>query len=350
MLGPTVREGAIAYDEIASESDLPAGWTDEQAPGRYRLRRRADAALFGYAVGPHSWKRFLHPPRERLWRLRKNGDRIEAIAEPESAPREAFLGVRACELAAIGILDRVLGEGELADARYRARRSEAFVVAVNCAVAASTCFCVSMGTGPRARSGYDLALTELLDERGHVFVVEAGSERGAELLAELPVREASEAEIAQAAAQSERTAAAIGRRLDTAGAKDLLQSNPEHPRWDEVAKRCLACGNCTQVCPTCFCSTMEDTADLSGETAERWRRWDSCYTLDFSYVHGGPVRRSVKARYRQWLTHKLAHWIEQFGTSGCVGCGRCIAWCPVGIDLTEEVAAIRALAAAKETS
>ncbi|MCX7961763.1 MAG: hypothetical protein N2653_09360 [Burkholderiales bacterium] len=185
VLGPTVREGAIAYDEIAADSDLPAGWTDEQAPGRYRLRRRADAALFAYAVGPHSWKRFLHPPRERLWRLRKNGDRIEAIAEPESARRDAFLGVRACELAAIGILDRVLAEGELADARYRARRNEAFIVAVNCAVAASTCFCASLGTGPRVRSGYALALTELLDERGHVFLVEAGSERGAELLLSL---------------------------------------------------------------------------------------------------------------------------------------------------------------------
>ena len=95
------------------------------------------------------------------------------------------------------------------------------------------------------------------------------------------------------------------------------------------------------VCPTCFCTTVEDHSDLAGETAERVRSWDSCFTLDFSYVHGGSVRTETQSRYRQWMTHKLASWIDQFGTSGCVGCGRCITWCPVGIDITEEAAAIR---------
>jgi ferredoxin len=344
LLGPVVRDGAIAYDEIASDADLPAGWTDEQSPGCYRLRCRDDARLFGYAVGPHSWKKFLHPARERLWQMRRTAAGIEPIAEPRPPARDAFIGVRACELAAIQIQDRVLLSGDLADRNYRARREGAFILAVNCAVAAATCFCTSMGTGPRARYGFDLCLTELVDESAHAFVAEAGSARGAALLAELSVCEASEAEIAEAESQSKRTAAAIGRRMDTVGLKELLQSNPEHPRWDEVAGRCLACANCTMVCPTCFCSTMEEATDLAGETASRWRRWDSCFALDFSYVHGGPIRRSVKARYRQWLTHKLANWIDQFGTSGCVGCGRCIAWCPVGIDLTEEVAAMRASA------
>jgi Fe-S-cluster-containing hydrogenase component 2 len=130
--------------------------------------------------------------------------------------------------------------------------------------------------------------------------------------------------------------------MDTSGIKELLYRNPEHPRWDDVAERCLACTNCTLVCPTCFCGSVEDVTDLVGETAERWRRWDSCFTLDHSFLHGGSVRSSTRARYRQWLTHKLASWIDQFGTSGCIGCGRCITWCPVGIDITEEVAAIRA--------
>jgi Fe-S oxidoreductase len=95
------------------------------------------------------------------------------------------------------------------------------------------------------------------------------------------------------------------------------------------------------VCPTCFCTTVEDVSDVTGDHAERWRRWDSCFTLGFSYIHGGSIRNSGKARYRQWMTHKLASWIDQFGTSGCVGCGRCITWCPVGIDITEEARAIR---------
>jgi ferredoxin len=148
--------------------------------------------------------------------------------------------------------------------------------------------------------------------------------------------------VAAAAAVVAQTASQMGRSLDTAGIKELLQGNPNHPRWDEVAERCLTCGNCTMVCPTCFCTTVEDHNDLTGTSAERVRKWDSCFTLDFSYVHGGSVRNSNKSRYRQWMTHKLASWIDQFGTSGCVGCGRCVTWCPVGIDITAEVAAIRA--------
>lgn len=345
VVGPTVRDGAIVYDELPGVEALPAGWTDDQDAGRYRLGRRGDRALFGYAVGPHSWKRFLHPPRERLWRLHRTGEVIEPETAPTAAAKYAFLGVRGCELAAIAIQDKVLLGGELQDSGYRSRREEIFIVAVNCAVAGGTCFCASMDAGPRVRSGFDLALTELVDDSRHDFVVEAGTDRGAEVLAELSTRAASSAELEAAEAQSRRTAAQMGRRMDTAGIKALLQENAEHPRWDEVASRCLACGNCTLVCPTCFCTTVEDSTDLAGAVAERWRRWDSCFALDFAYVHGGSIRGSVKARYRQWLTHKLAHWIDQFGTSGCVGCGRCITWCPAGIDITEEVAAIRAGAA-----
>jgi sulfhydrogenase subunit beta (sulfur reductase) len=132
----------------------------------------------------------------------------------------------------------------------------------------------------------------------------------------------------------------MGRYLETEGLASLLKSSPDHPRWDDVARRCLNCANCTLVCPTCFCTTVEDTTDLSGQHAERWRLWDSCFTLGFSYIHGGSVRSSAKSRYRQWLTHKLSNWHDQFDTPGCVGCGRCISWCPAGIDLTEEARAL----------
>ncbi len=343
VVGPTVRDGAIVYDEIGGCEDLPAGWTDEQDGGSYRLRRREDEALFGYAVGPQSWKRFLHPPELTLWRARRGADGdLEVSEEPAEAPRYAFLGVRSCELKAIAIQDRVLMEGEFPDPFYRARREGAFIVAVNCTVAGGTCFCVSMETGPRADSGYDLALTEAIEGDRHYFLCEAGSERGAEVLAEVPREEAGQAELDAAEAGVARAAAEQGRAMDTTGIKELLYDNLDHPRWDEVSERCLTCGNCTMVCPTCFCTTVEDTGDLAGETAERTRQWDSCFTMDFSYVHGGSVRSTPKSRYRQWMTHKLATWIDQFGTSGCVGCGRCITWCPVAIDITEEVAAIRA--------
>jgi ferredoxin len=340
VVGPTVRDGAIVYDELDSAAELPTGWTDVQDGGFYRLERRDDEARFGFAVGPTSWKRFLFPPRVQLWKARQDSDGLEVEEQQVEAGPLAFIGVRACELAAIGIQDRVFLGGRYADRDYAARREGAFLVAVNCHEPGGTCFCVSMDTGPTARSGYDLVLTELL-EGGHRFLVEAGSERGEEILAELGGADATDDDRTAAAAQAEDAAGRMGRQLDTRDIRDLLRDNLEHPRWDEVAGRCLTCGNCTMACPTCFCSAVEDANDLDGSVA-RSRVWDSCFSVDYSYIHGGAVRQTAKARYRQWLTHKLGTWHDQFDSSGCVGCGRCITWCPVAIDITEEVAAIRA--------
>jgi ferredoxin len=342
VMGPRVRDGAIVYDGIAQLQDLPIGWTDRQEAGRYQLERRDDGALFGFATGPHSWKQFLHPPAEVLWTARKDEDGITIAAEEPDSAKFAFLGVRACEIHAIAIQDRVFCEGPYVDAAYERRRKDAVIIALNCGEAGGTCFCVSMNTGPKAESGFDLALTELIDDTDHRFLVEIGSVTGAGLLGEISHRPASDVELDAAEAVIARTASRMGRSLETDGIKELLQDNLDHPRWDEVAERCLTCANCTMVCPTCFCTTLEDHSDLSGQSAERVRKWDSCFTMDFSFIHGGSVRKTARGRYRQWMTHKLAHWIDQFGTSGCVGCGRCITWCPVGIDITEEAAAIRA--------
>jgi ferredoxin len=342
-VGPTVRSQAIVYDELASAAELPSGWTDVQDAGRYRVERRADDAVFAHNTGPNSFKSFLFPPTVRLWAARRDADGEVAVAAPEVPPRYAFVGVRACDLPAIAIQDRVFVGDRHVDHDYAGRRRDAFIVAVNCSEAGGTCFCVSMGTGPRAEAGFDLALTELTEDGGgHRFLVEVGSERGAEVAAELPQRPAAAADEDAAAAVCERTAAAMGRTLDTDGIKVLLYANAEHPRWEETADRCLSCGNCTLACPTCFCSTVEDVTDLAQTETERVRHWDSCFTLDHSHLHGGSVHATGASRYRQWLTHKLASWIDQFGSSGCVGCGRCITWCPVAIDITEEAGAIRA--------
>ena len=338
LVGPVRRDGAICYDDIATAADLPAEWTDEQDAGRYRLRRRepGDDTLFGYAAGPHSWKKFMFPPSSRL-------------LPPEDPPDRpfAFVGVRPCELAAIAIQDRVFLGGRHPDPQYAERREGAFIVAVNCGEPAGTCFCASMGTGPRAEAGFDIALTELNDDGGHRFLAQAGTGRGEAVLREVHTRPASGMDVSAARAVTVRAKAAMGRAMPELDLRQLLYDNTESPRWDDVAARCLSCGNCTMVCPTCFCFSVTDTTDLAGTDPagpgpRRNRAWDSCFTLDHSYLHGGSVRRSVRARYRQWLTHKLATWIDQFGTSGCVGCGRCITWCPAGIDITEEVAAIAA--------
>ncbi len=341
VVGPTLREGAIVYDHLNSTADLPVGWTDEQAGGKYRLQRRDDNALFGYAVGPHSWKKFLYPLPRRLWQAARNGKGLRILPEEEAAPKYAFFGVRACELSAIAVQDKVFLDGQFVDPGYKARRENLFLLAVNCGQAGGTCFCASMNTGPKATSGFDLALTELLTDGRHYFLVEVGSERGIEVLSAVPHQPANDADRQHADRVLDDTTRRMGRRLDTRGIKELLYRNYEHPQWDKVTERCLSCANCTMVCPTCFCTTVEDVTDLTGEHAERWRRWDSCFTVDFSYIHGGSVRATPRSRYRQWMTHKLATWIDQFGVSGCVGCGRCITWCPVGIDITVETGAIR---------
>lgn len=341
LVGPTLRDQAIVYDDITAVADLPKGWRDEQEGGHYRLLRRDDNMLFGYAVGPHSWKKFLHPPVLRLWHTERHGDETHVMREPEPDERFAFIGVRSCEINAIAIHDKVFLGGASVDPHYRSRRDDAFIVALNCSQAGGTCFCVSMGTGPKADKGYDLALTEISGQNEPVFLIEVGTEPGHAVLSELQQRAATPDDIAAAEAVVAGTAASMGRQMRSDDVHELLLRNLEHPRWDDVAARCLTCGNCTMVCPTCFCTTVEDASDLAGVDTSRSRRWDSCFTMDFSYIHGGSVRAGSRSRYRQWMTHKLATWFDQFGTSGCVGCGRCITWCPVGIDITEEVRAIR---------
>jgi formate hydrogenlyase subunit 6/NADH:ubiquinone oxidoreductase subunit I len=340
LVGPRVRDGAVVYGDLNGLDDLPVGWGEEQEAGRYRLVQRGDGRLFGFSTGPQSLKREFFVPRARLVRLRRHGDDFGPEGEEEAPAPVAVIGARACDLAAVAVQDRTFLGGPFREPDYARRRREAFFVAVNCGQAGGTCFCASMDTGPRLRAGHDIALTELEDP--HRFLAEAGTPRGGALLDRLGAAPAPEADRARADAVCEATAASMGRTLDTRDIKELLYRNQEHPRWDDVATRCLGCTNCTMACPTCFCSTVEDTSSLDGQSAERWRRWDSCFTMGHSYVHGGSVRNATRARYRQWLTHKVASWIDQFGTSGCVGCGRCITWCPVGIDITEELAAIRA--------
>lgn len=347
VVGPTIRDGAIVYSSIESAHNLPQGWTDEQSPASYRLKARPDDAYFGYAVGPQSWKRYLHPAEVRLWSAERtvssfrilNNDSLNS-ASTCNRPL-AFLGVKACELAAIRIQDRVLMEDRYEDPIYQARRSGTFLVAVQCTQSASTCFCASMSTGPGVSDGADIVLTELNGRCGHRFLARARSDHGAKLLYELRTTPATQSDVDEAEALVQSAAEAQTRSINMTGLRDLLYQNFEHPRWEVVTARCLTCVNCTMVCPTCFCTTVEDVSDVSGVHAERWRKWDSCFTQTFSYIHGGSIRTSSKARYRQWLTHKLAAWQDQFGSPGCVGCGRCITWCPAGIDITEEAAALR---------
>lgn len=337
VIGPQLRDGAVVYAPLRDVGQLPHGWCDAQAPGSYRLEQRDSPRCFAWAVGPQALKPLVFVPREALWSSERTAAGALRFAEAEvGAEPTAVLGVRACDLAALDLQDRHFLDGTYPDPAYRARRESLFLVAVHCTHPADTCFCASTGDGPRADSGFDVALHELDDG----FVVSSASEAGRALCGVLPLQPWDEAR--SSAAEAEVDAAARKQRRTLPG-RDLrapLMARLEHPRWAEVAERCLSCGNCTAVCPTCFCHGEVEAPSVDGLRSTHYRQWDSCFTDGHSRLSGFVVRPDTRTRYRQWLVHKLAAWHDQYGRSGCVGCGRCITWCPVGIDLTEEARAL----------
>lgn len=341
VVGPTVRDGAIVNGSVTTIADLPRGVGDTQDAGTYRLRERGDDAYFGFAAGAQSAKPVFFPADQVMFRTRVAAGSV--AVEPDASQHQpvALLGVRGCDLKAVEIHDAVLGSRGFADAHYRSAREGAFVVAVTCGDPGGTCFCASVDSGPKPAGGYDLCLTEVLAPGAHYFVVDVGTERGKDVIDTVGAAVAEAGAVRAAEAIAKDAALRMGRELDTDGLKYLMYASAESSRWDEIATRCLSCTNCTLVCPTCFCTSVDDVTDLTGTLSERHRVWDSCFTEGFTYIHGGSVRQSGRSRYRQWMTHKLAAWEDQFGMLGCVGCGRCITWCPAAIDITAEAASLR---------
>jgi len=336
-VGPQVRDGAIVFDDLPSAAALPQGVHDQQGPGQYRLQAGEGERQFAWANGPQAVKPLTFVPRETLWRSRRD-EAGQLTFEPvdDEARAVAVIGVRACDLAALAIQDRHFLGGVARDPAYAARRERLLLVAVNCSHPAATCFCASTGDGPGASDGYDLVMDELDDG----FLVAAGSDAGASLLAQLALAPATSEQQSAAHEQTAQAGASQQRGLPSRDLRDTLFARLNHPRWDDVAARCLSCANCTLVCPTCFCHGESDHPTLDGSRSDHVREWDSCFSPDHSYMAGIVIRDDTRKRYRQWLTHKLGSWHDQFGRSGCVGCGRCITWCPVGIDITEEAWAI----------
>ena len=339
-VGPQVREGTIVYDVLSHADQLPWGIRDHQEPGGYRLENIAEHQAFAFSNGAQDIKPILFKAQETVFKVERNneGKLIFQSHHPEEKP-VAIIGARACDLAAMRIQDKVFIEGEKIDIRYKQRREDLFVIAVNCIYASQNCFCVSAGTGPEVKHSFDVLMTEIKDG----FVVKIGSERGKNILTHLNLQDSVSLQCDIARENVAKAADMQTKRIpmnNSHGLRDLLFSNLDHPRWQEVADRCLSCGNCTSVCPTCFCHSEVERPSLDGTSSEHQKEWDSCFTEGHSYLGGKPVRDDTKTRYRQWLTHKVGSWFDQYDTSGCVGCGRCVTWCPVGIDLTEELAAI----------
>lgn len=340
-IGPQVRDGAIVYDHLERSEQLPWGISDEQKPGHYRLHSGPKHQAFAWANGPQGIKPLVFQPRESVWRVSRDEitGRLDFKAAPAAAKPTAILGARPCDLHALAIQDKVFLEGPYKDAHYAAYRSNLFLIAVNCTQSSDNCFCVSAGGYPRAQGRHDLAMTEI-DEG---FVLTSHSPQGQQLLKPLALSPATLKHCQQADRRITHAAKQQTKTLpfnNEQPLRDALFDNLEHDRWDNVAQRCLSCGNCTQVCPTCFCSATVQNPTLDGQQSELVREWDSCFTQGHSDVSKKILRDDTRKRYRQWLTHKLGSWHDQFGTSGCVGCGRCITWCPTGIDITEEAHAL----------
>lgn len=334
-IGPTVKDGAIVFASLSEVSQMPVGITDEQDAGRYRLQAVNDNRYFNFNNGPQTVKPFLFEPRQILWTVKRN-DQGNLIfdANKTEIKKRAILGVRACDIAALELHDKHFLQNNT-DPYYQANRQQLLLIGVNCVKSAATCFCISTGDGPAIKQGVDILLSEIDDG----FLISSGSSDGQHIVKKLKLQEAQkaqrkQAEVAMAGAVLQQ------RQLDTEMAHTRLFKNLNHEQWENIAERCLSCGNCTAVCPTCFCHSEEDAAELDGKHSHHIRQWDSCFNQGHSYIHGYVFRPETSHRYRQWMTHKLSSWYEQYGRSGCVGCGRCITWCPVGIDITEEVAAI----------
>jgi sulfhydrogenase subunit beta (sulfur reductase) len=339
LAGPQVKDYTVILGPIESLADLPKGYTSQEGPGKYSLSSNGKENYFDVTSGPHTWKKYFFPPQAQLMVFQQDQSKTWSLVNTEEeTPKTALIGVRPCDLAGIQIQDKIFLEGERCDPVYRDRREGAFLLITNCTEPCGTCFCTSMGTGPKAEAGFDLALTELQDK----FLIEVGSEAGQKALADLEWKAADDKIQKQAESALDAAIKKISLNLPDPDhlEKELLE-NLDHPQWDDVAGRCLSCGSCTQVCPTCFCWDSTDKTLLPGDTIIRERSWDSCFNPDYSYVAHGNTRPNTRSRYRQWLTHKFASWYEQYGSSGCVGCGRCITWCPAEINHLEEIAAIR---------
>lgn len=338
--GPQVIDGAIVFDHITSTDQLPCGISDVQTPGSYALTKSNNTKYFDWANGPQAIKPLLFAPRENLWRSERPTD-IEVTfktIEVECRPM-AIIGARACDIAAMKLQDKHFLQQQFVDPYYQSRRDNLLIIAVNCGHPADTCFCHSTGDGPFVDNttddnGADVVLTEIQDG----FIIQTFTGQGEKLIDGLPLEDCNKQQQAESET-IETNAAKQKRQLPTFDIRSRLLNALDNNAWQDIATKCLSCGNCVAVCPTCFCHSENDEPELDGKTSVHYREWDTCFSQGHSYIHGITIRGDTSQRYRQWLTHKFATWFDQYGRSGCVGCGRCITWCPVGIDVTESLAA-----------
>jgi len=336
-IGPQVRDGTIIYDTLTSVEQLPRGVSDLQSAGSYTLENSSRSKYFDWANGPQAIKPLLFTPREELWKSkRSDAGHITFSSAPVDSKPKAIIAARACDIAAMQLQDQHFLQQQFVDSGYKTRRENLLTIAVNCGHPAQTCFCHSTGDGPFIEKAVEQDTDIVLTELEHGFLIKAHTTAGKKLLSLLSLQKASPAqkeEFQQIKANSARQT----RALPDGDIKNSLSNAMDDSAWEKIATECLSCGNCTSVCPTCFCHSENELSSVDGNSSSHYREWDSCFTQGHSYIHGITIRPDTSQRYRQWLSHKFSSWIDQYGRSGCVGCGRCISWCPVGIDVLESI-------------
>ncbi len=320
-------------DKLVGAYDLYGPVAAKKNQTIFRKIEKAEDLKLDYDSTMTSPRSLIYPARQDLCTIDRKTHQHKTVTQVRAKKRIIF-AIHPCDMHAISILDRTF-LGDFKDFYYGELRRETLTVVLNCSKACAQGFCASMGTGPflQLEQGFDLVLTA----KSKNYLVECGSERGKRLVEKASgLRKARRNDLAEKEDIESRAKKTFAKGLETIGLPDLLMRNLDHPVYERTAdRRCLGCTNCTMVCPTCYCYNVEDHTELELRTTTRERHWDSCQELNFARVHEGNFRSSRRARLRQFVTHKLATWLEQYGCFGCVGCGRCMTWCPTGIDLTE---------------
>ncbi len=297
---------------------------------------RAEDLVLDYVSTVLPPKKFLFPPQETLLRFRRAPSlEVEAVVE---APPQIIVGIHPCDLRGIWGLDQTFGDDHV-DTNYTARRQATTLIGVDCRPD-EHCFCTSVGTNQPEAGTYDLFLTDI----GQAYTVEVGSERGRALLTRYATtREATGADLALLQKSRRAKEAAVTARLaaDVQTLPLFLEGAQKSPTWEELGAKCLSCGNCNLVCPTCYCFDVGDLMQLNLTDGERVRQWDGCVLADFATVAGGHnFRKQTKSRLRHRYYRKFQYLMTRYGKPFCTGCGRCSRSCLVHINPPDTINAL----------
>lgn len=289
--------------------------------------------FFAYLNSRNAPKQVFFPHTEKLMKYTRTPKGMVFSEEESKADKAVLFGVRPCDAQSFALLDMLFDQEKYRDPYYVAKRNNTTVITLTCVQPPyATCFCTSVDGEPLSGGGADILLTEI-DAN---YLAEFITAKGEKLLKYFGDLKTDEADDSRKMEISEKAKQAIKSKIPAHEIKPLLDSNFEHPFWATIHSKCLACGTCTYLCPTCHCFDISDEA--TGSDGVRIRSWDSCmFPLFTKETSGHNPRTSQKERWRQRIMHKFKYYVDNFNAIACVGCGRCVRSCPVNLDIRKVV-------------